>query len=210
MKKNIEWLKEEIKGYAYANYGNRMKIDISEEELDGLINQLDEPEVLSEEWLSANVVVGQYPEGMGYIVPAHKLQNLLVPKQELAVVPQEVADWYENHKDSLEKQLQGIAFNLDKYGEMPEVSGIDKWINETECPVQTLASLEFGYEVEEEQKYYLKIGNLYLAEPLGDMTSDIVRMTRDKGVAYQFTDEKSIATHLDKFEGTEAVKAEEL
>ena len=65
-----------------------------------------------------------------------------------------------------------------------------------------------GYTVEE-QKYYLKIGNLYLAEPLGDMTSDIVRMTRDKGIAYQFTDEKSIATHLDKFEGTEAVKVEE-
>ena len=60
------------------------------------------------------------------------------------------------------------------------------------------------------QKYYLKIGNLYLAEPLGDMTSDIVRMTRDKEAAYQFTDEESIATHLDKFEGIEAVKVEEL
>ena len=60
------------------------------------------------------------------------------------------------------------------------------------------------------QKYYLKIGNLYLAEPLGDMTSDIVRMTRDKEAAYQFTDEESIATHLDKFEGIETVKVEEL
>ena len=209
--KNMKWFKKklddiEVNTTSLHNHDAIWMLNRVHE----LYDQLDEPEVLSREWLSANVVVGQYPEGMGYIVPAHKLQNLLVPKQELAVVPQEVADWYENHKDSLEKQLQGIAFNLDKYGEMPEVSGIDKWINETECPVQTLASLEFGYEVEEEQKYYLKIGNLYLAEPLGDMTSDIVRMTRDKGVAYQFTDEKSIATHLDKFEGTEAVKAEEL
>ena len=208
MKKDKKWAQKEVDRYLSYEGVNEARNALVFAK--GVINQLDEPEVLSEEWLSANVVVGQYPEGMGYIVPAHKLQNLLVPKQELAVVPQEVADWYENHKDSLEKQLQGIAFNLDKYGEMPEVSGIDKWINETECPVQTLASLEFGYEVEEEQKYYLKIGNLYLAEPLGDMTSDIVRMTRDKGVAYQFTDEKSIATHLDKFEGTEAVKAEEL
>ena len=67
-----------------------------------------------------------------------------------------------------------------------------------------------GFTVEEEQKYYLKIGNLYLVEPLGDMTSDIVRMTRDKEIAYQFTDEKSIATHLDKFEGIKAVKIEEM
>ena len=81
-----------------------------------------------------------------------------------------------------------VAINIDKYARA--------WLN--------------GYMVAEEQKFYLKIGNLYLAEPLGDMTSDIVRMTRDKGVAYQFTDEKSIATHLDKFEGIEAVKAEEL
>ena len=40
-KKNIEWLKEAIKEYAYASYGNRMKIDISEDELDNLIDQLD-------------------------------------------------------------------------------------------------------------------------------------------------------------------------
>ena len=48
VKKNTEWLKAEIKGYAYANYGNRMKIDISEDELDSLIDQLDEPVIPKE------------------------------------------------------------------------------------------------------------------------------------------------------------------
>ena len=123
------------------------------------LKQLDEPEILSQEFINEKAVE-VYADTADAEVHAvfrmRDLQNLLVPKQELAVVPQEVAAWYENHKDSLEKQLQGIAYNLDRYGRMPEVSDLDKWINETECPVQTLASLEFGYEVEErEQKYYV-------------------------------------------------------
>ena len=81
------------------------------------------------------------------------LQNLLVPKQELPVVPQYVVDWYEKHKDNLEGQLQGIAYNLNKYGAMTVLNKVDGWINKTEKPLQTLASLSFGYEVEEEQKY---------------------------------------------------------
>ena len=119
------------------------------------LNQLEETEVLSQEWIDKRA---EYYEYFGYVgVPIDDLKDLLVPKQELAVVPQEVADWYENHKDNLEKQLQGIAFNLDKYGEMPEVNDLDKWINKTESPLQTLASLKFGYEVEKDQEYILSI-----------------------------------------------------
>ena len=120
------------------------------------------------------------------------------------MIPQWVADNIES------KKRVGTRLNV-AMSEFPEFK-LEKEldIDEHECnEIYARAWLD-GYEVVEEQRYYLKIGNLYLAEPLGDMTSDIVRMTRDKGVAYQFTDEKSIATHLDKFEGTEAVKVEEL
>ena len=130
-----------------------------------------------------------------------------VLSQELPVIPKFVAEWIKETKpyNSLRVAFEYIAQRKrDNHDDK-----LAFWVEEGNSETFARAWLD-GYTVEEEQKYYLKIGNLYLAEPLGDMTSDIVRMTRDKGVAYQFTDEKSIATHLDKFEGTEAVKVEEL
>ncbi len=195
------------------------------------LEDLDELEVLSREWISENVEYAYFDmlDGSGRlssataIIKPKKLQNLLVPKQEeiteeqawevlsktydipnksyireamrvvadyvgdettlgelkeqLAkpVIPQFVADWYERHKDNLEKQLQGIAYNLDKYGEMPEVNDMDKWINETECPLQTLASLKFGYDVEEEPLYRARlkvITDEFIASYLRTQSSD--------------------------------------
>ena len=213
MNKDIQWLKREIHKELESWHGVEGGIDgdgINEIML--LINQLDEPEVLSQEWISENVEYAYFDmlDGSGRlssataIIKPEKLQTLLVPKQELPVIPQWVADNIES------KKRVGTRLNV-AMSEFPEFK-LEKEldIDEHECnEIYARAWLD-GYEVVEEQRYYLKIGNLYLAEPLGDMTSDIVRMTRDKGVAYQFTDEKSIATHLDKFEGTEAVKVEEL
>lgn len=190
------------------------------------LNQLDDPETLSQEWLvehGYNVHLLGTPDVETVAIPRDDLQNLLVPKQEeiteeqawevlselydipnksyireamrvvadyvgdettlgelkaqLAkpVIPQFVADWYERHKDNLEKQLQGIAYNLDKYGEMPEVNDMDKWINETECPLQTLASLKFGYDVEEEPLYRARlkvITDEFIASYLRTQSSD--------------------------------------
>ena len=157
-------------------------------------------ETLSQKWIDEH----RKSYTMEDSVEISDLQNLLVPKQELPVIPQFVADWIKGNKEWYDN-IFFIGYDICNNDIQPDV---DDWImaNEEEF---VRAWLD-GYTVEEEQKYYLKIGNLYLAEPLGDMTSDIVRMTRDKGIAYQFTDEKSIATHLDKFEGTEAVKVEEL
>ena len=212
--KDIQWLKREIHKELESWHGVEGGIDgdgINEIML--LINQLDEPEVLSQEWISENVEYAYFDmlDGSGRlssataIIKPEKLQNLLVPKQEVSMIPNYVAKWISEHHEkfdlypALRRLEEGSTRDYDTY----------KWYRANTLKfVNTY--LTGKYEVEKEQKYYLKIGNLYLAEPLGDMTSDIVRMTRDKGVAYQFTDEKSIATHLDKFEGTEAVKVEEL
>ena len=255
--KNIEWLKREIHKELESWHGVEGGIDgdgINEIML--LINQLDEPEVLSHKWISENVEYAYFDmlDGSGRlssataIIKPKKLQNLLVPKQEeiteeqawevirgkygdevlqnnidyvesqgyvvieKPTVPQFVADWHvQNKYYLLGAKFERIADSEDKrvVDWYRQCSG--RHNNKLSNAQETIALMDLvGYEVEEEQRYYLKIGNLYLAEPLGDMTSDIVRMTRDKGVAYQFTDEKSIATHLDKFEGTEAVKVEEL
>lgn len=78
MYKGIEWLKSEVekqdivmdKGHIYTS------------DLIYLINQLDEPEVLSEEWLDENKSSWTKLKVDGYYIPVEKLQNLLVPKQE--------------------------------------------------------------------------------------------------------------------------------
>ena len=153
--KNIEWAKKEIKELMTEESQNYPHDEMVEKEIVlGILNQLEETEVLSQEWIDKRA---EYYEYFGYAgVPIDDLKDLLVPKQELPVVPQYVVDWYEEHKDNLEGQLQGIAYNLDKHGTMPVLNKVDDWINKTEKPLQTLASLSFGYEVkEEEQKYHV-------------------------------------------------------
>ena len=44
-----------------------------------IIDQLDEPEVLSQEWIDKNVV---HVRGLGDIIEAEAVKNLLVPKQK--------------------------------------------------------------------------------------------------------------------------------
>ena len=203
--KDIQWLKREIHKELESWHGVEGGIDgdgINEIML--LINQHEESEVKRLERKIKEL--DSYNDEL--IRDNNQLRNALdnreVLSQELPVIPQWVADNIES------KKRVGTRLNV-AMSEFPEFK-LEKELNidEHECnEIYARAWLD-GYEVVEEQRYYLKIGNLYLAEPLGDMTSDIVRMTRDKGVAYQFTDEKSIATHLDKFEGTEAVKVEEL
>ena len=174
------------------------------------LSQLDEQEVLSPDWLEENEQSIDYRSTVtGQFVESNKLQNLIVPKQELPVIPDYVEERIEKSKENkleLGEVLSGVFTSLNLVTNPTEDLF---WIRDNQ-ELFARAWLD-GFTVEEEEeKYYLKIGNLYLAEPLGDMTSDIVRMTRDKEVAYQFTDEKSITTHLDKFEGIEAVKVEEL
>ena len=175
------------------------------------LEQLDEPEVLSHKWIGQKSIDTHVDTANGDIQVTFILDdplNLLVPKQELPVIPQSVADWIESRDYyNVYKTLQDLSAS----GSPHASKDVRNWIfcNEENAEKFVRAWLD-GYTVEKEQKYYLKIGNLYLAEPLGDMTSDIVRMTRDKEIAYQFTDEKSIATHLDKFEGIKAVKIEEM
>ena len=199
VKRDIEWAKNKIdlevirrigreEPHFYVNVGLKMALDV--------LNQLDEPETLSEEWLDENKSGWMNLKTGGYYIPVEKLQNQLVPKQEKVIVDKEDAENIVDYKE----MGWTLSHLINDYGKDARHD-------------ELLAKAWLAYpniEVEEEPKYYLKIGNLYLAEPLGDMTSDIVRMTRDKEVAYQFTDEKSIATHLDKFEGVEAVKVEEL
>src|SRR5699024_4670426 len=84
-KKNIEWLKSAIQqNLDFYNDKDEewqmAKVRAYAKSLD-LINQLDEPEVLSQEWLDENKSSWTKLKVDGYYIPVEKLQNLLVPKQ---------------------------------------------------------------------------------------------------------------------------------
>ena len=71
------------------------------------------------------------------------------------VVPQFVADWYEENKTNLEYNIWEYIYNWDKQN----VSQIKTWFDySSNKPLQTLINMkQFGYEVEEEPKYTVKI-----------------------------------------------------
>ena len=73
-------------------------------------------------------------------------------------IPQFVADWYKENKDDFEFNVwDWIAFRDEP--EKLENKEFNHWINDVEGnPIQTLVNMhQFGYEVEKEPKYTVKI-----------------------------------------------------
>ena len=110
MKRDKEWLKKGIEVVLYrANLrgalptaeGNLIYGDIVSQ-----IDQLDEPEVLSQEWISDHIIFNE-KEDAEYIY-ADKLQNLLVPKQEeLETKIQELIESYKQEEDAYSNPENG-------------------------------------------------------------------------------------------------------
>lgn len=89
------------------------------------------------------------------IAHAEDLYDSFFPKP---VVPQCVADWYEEIKDSfgynLTEAINSIPVPID--GE--ELSDFEKWLLDDEQALTTLVNMhQFGYEVEEEARYTVRI-----------------------------------------------------
>ena len=114
------------------------------------VNQLDELEALSQEWIDKNVV---YVRGLGDIFEAVAVESLLVPKKELPVIPKYVAEYLEYAKKH---------GSLIKVMELASISGggitMKKeydWISENS---ETFARAWLdGYKVEEEPLYHALI-----------------------------------------------------
>lgn len=75
------------------------------------------------------------------------------------VVKQFVADWYEKHKDDFEGNLFRCIDQMPDIFEMNKLSEFEEWlIDEHTAPFQTLVNMhQFGYEVEKEKRYTVKI-----------------------------------------------------
>lgn len=74
------------------------------------------------------------------------------------VVPQFVADWYEENKDDFERNLFRLINRLPSMYQDGEFSEFEEWVIEAHTkPFQTLVNMhQFGYEVEKEKRYLVK------------------------------------------------------
>lgn len=85
---------------------------------------------------------------------AEDLYDSLFPKP---VVPQYVADWYEEIKDSFEYNLIEAINNIPYGAPEEEFSDFEKWL-EDEQSLTTLVNMhQFGYEVEKEPRYTVRV-----------------------------------------------------
>lgn len=94
---------------------------------------------------------------------AEDLYDSFFPKP---VVPQFVADWYEENKKDFDYNLWDYLTSWDRQ----KGSDFKKWINNEIDVLQTLVNMhQFGYEVEKETKYTvrIKVTNQYLCNDDG-------------------------------------------
>lgn len=80
------------------------------------------------------------------------------------VVPQYVADWYEEHKDEFYLNLHRVVWDFFErlndyyFNENPIDYDFACWYYNTKNAIQILVNMhQFGYEVEKEMKYEVKL-----------------------------------------------------
>ena len=103
-----------------------------------------------------------YYEGMvmAYSQVVHMVNTVLkLDEPKKPVVPQFVAEWFEENKDDLEFAIWELC--VDSYGSTEQ--GMLNWIQQSENnPIETLIRMKDGYEIEKEPLYEVIIGDLYL------------------------------------------------
>ncbi|EFF33049.1 DUF1642 domain-containing protein, partial [Enterococcus faecium] len=165
-----------------------------------LVKRLNESKITDEQaW---NKVAEAYPES------AQSLRNTLdnavfgkTGEHQKPVVPKFVAEWFEDNKHALDLAIFTAIRELDgkRY---PHETDFENWLDNAENkPIETLIRMKDGYEVEKEPLYRVKIGKLYLKEPLGDTSNSTILTTWDKKRAYPFSSFHTADKHSDKFEG---------
>ena len=83
------------------------------------------------------------------------LEQLNEIDMKKVTVPQFVADWYEKHKNDFEFAVFNYLYMFDKQDE----SDFKRWFRDSRTePFQILVSmLQFGYEVEKEKRYTVRM-----------------------------------------------------
>lgn len=89
-------------------------------------------------------------------------------------VPQFVADWYEEHKDDFEIALFRCIDHIPSVYDEGDLNEFEEWIIDGETkPFQTLVNMhQFGYTVEKEKRYRVKMKGLEIDETYLKFQSD--------------------------------------
>lgn len=139
-------------------------------------------------------------------VKVAKVRELLeqLDEPQKVKVKQFVAEWYEEHKHNLSESLW--EFTADVH-EKTLVSGaiyteFESWFIAQPRVYEFITRMGKGYEVEEEPKYYVNIGDLYLKEPLGDTSDFTISMTWNREYAYPFDSWNMAREHASELGGT--------
>ena len=135
MKKDIEWIKNKL--FEVAGEENKSQYLITLESVYEVIDQLDEPEVLSQEWIDEHKesrINNLRKRTTSDVVPVDDLQNLIVPNQEPEVTLdkafEKISELYPMTKEEIWKHLEQNAAYGGRvtYGE-PEVLS-QEWIDD--------------------------------------------------------------------------------
>ena len=118
-----------------------------------LRNELDNQEVLSQEWLEENKCSWMKLKTNGYYIPVEKLQNLLVTNKEKVIIPQFVAVYLDFAKSNT--TLMQVLELANTRNEWEKWEKVYDWIEENH-ELFARAWLD-GFTVEKEQKYYVLV-----------------------------------------------------
>lgn len=154
-----------------------------------LIDQLDEPETLSEKWIENHTAsadtISYYSDENVPVVTVEKLKNLLVPKQEKPVIPQFVADWidaYNLYGNNPLREYIDLESDFNEGWTDEEDAAVYHWINKN--PYAFIDALRYGYEVEKEKLYHVVNKENYFLlrkyDGLVDILHTLTAMSRDK------------------------------
>ena len=114
-------------------------------------------------WLKA--IVGEFEQDFSHAkwregYEQGKLEGMV--EREKVIIPQFVADWYEENKDDFEGNLFRCAHNIPSIFDGAKLNEFEKWfLNASTKPFQILVNMhQFGYEVEKERRYEVRLKNI--------------------------------------------------
>ena len=88
------------------------------------------------------------------VVNAFTRTNEFFDDELVPEVPQYIADWYESNKKNLDYNLWNYIMDWED----TEEDNFKRWVNNSKDAFQTIINMhQFGYTVEKEQKYTVKI-----------------------------------------------------
>ena len=122
----------------------------------------------------------------------------LLDEPQKVKVPAFVAPFIEKLK--ITNRRYGVE--LEKAYNNEEDEELVNWLWFNENVLTLFRALEKGYEVEEEPKYRVNIGGLYLKEPLADTNDFTISMTWNKDYAYPFDSWNMAREHTSDLGGT--------